>query len=80
MKLQRSALCFIAIIGILSTLAHSIRFEIESGHTKCIAEDIKSNSMIVGHYSIVTWISRNHSQSQFNYQYFNLILLFISSL
>ncbi|KAF5791663.1 putative GOLD domain-containing protein [Helianthus annuus] len=53
MKLQRSAHCFIAIIGLLSTIAHSIRFEIESGHTKCIAEDIKSNSMTVGHYSIV---------------------------
>ncbi|MFS7941551.1 putative GOLD domain-containing protein [Helianthus anomalus] len=53
MKLQRSALSFIAIIGLLSTIALSIHFEIESGHTKCIAEDIKSNSMIVGHYSIV---------------------------
>ncbi|KAK9051011.1 hypothetical protein SSX86_027636 [Deinandra increscens subsp. villosa] len=53
MKLQRFALCIIAIIGLLSAIAQSIRFELESGHTKCISEDIKSNSMTVGHYSVV---------------------------
>ncbi|KAK1425771.1 hypothetical protein QVD17_21129 [Tagetes erecta] len=54
MKLQKSSLCIILIIiGLLSTITQSIRFELESGHTKCIAEDIKSNSMTVGHYSIV---------------------------
>ncbi|KAI3720215.1 hypothetical protein L6452_21128 [Arctium lappa] len=53
MKLQRFAVCIVVIIGILSTIAQSIRFELESGHTKCIADDIKSNSMTVGHYSIV---------------------------
>ncbi|KVH97731.1 hypothetical protein Ccrd_000160 [Cynara cardunculus var. scolymus] len=53
MKLQRFAVCIVVIIGLLSTIAQSIRFELESGHTKCIAEDIKSNSMTVGHYSIV---------------------------
>ncbi|XP_061370894.1 transmembrane emp24 domain-containing protein p24delta9-like isoform X2 [Gastrolobium bilobum] len=31
----------------------SLRFELQSGHTKCISEDIKSNSMTVGKYSIV---------------------------
>ncbi|CAH1417091.1 unnamed protein product [Lactuca virosa] len=53
MKFQRFGVCVIVIIGLLSTIAQSIRFELESGHTKCIAEDIKSNSMTVGHYSIV---------------------------
>lgn len=53
MKLQRFAVYIIVIIGLLSTISQSIRFELESGHTKCIAEDIKSNSMTVGHYSIV---------------------------
>ncbi|CAK7326129.1 unnamed protein product [Dovyalis caffra] len=41
------------VIGLLSSTSKSIRFELESGHTKCIAEDIKSNSMTVGKYSIV---------------------------
>ena len=40
-------------LGVLLKSGESIRFELESGHTKCIAEDIKSNSMTVGHYSIV---------------------------
>ncbi|EEF32366.1 Transmembrane protein Tmp21 precursor, putative [Ricinus communis] len=30
-----------------------MRFDLNSGHTKCISEDIKSNSMTVGKYSIV---------------------------
>ncbi|KAL0327153.1 UNVERIFIED_CONTAM: Transmembrane emp24 domain-containing protein p24delta9 [Sesamum angustifolium] len=30
-----------------------LRFDLEPGHTKCIAEDIKSNSMTVGKYQIV---------------------------
>ncbi|KAL5759452.1 hypothetical protein ACOSP7_017977 [Xanthoceras sorbifolium] len=48
-------LCLISAlsIGFLSTTSQSLRFELESGHTKCIAEDIKSNSMTVGKYSIV---------------------------
>ncbi|XP_039009817.1 transmembrane emp24 domain-containing protein p24delta7-like [Hibiscus syriacus] len=31
----------------------SMRFELESGKTKCIAEDIKANAMTVGKYSII---------------------------
>ncbi|KAK4772466.1 hypothetical protein SAY86_014241 [Trapa natans] len=31
----------------------ALRFDLQSGHTKCIAEDIKGNSMTVGKYSIV---------------------------
>ncbi|KAH7570055.1 hypothetical protein JRO89_XS05G0037700 [Xanthoceras sorbifolium] len=48
-------LCLISAlsIGFLSITSQSLRFELESGHTKCIAEDIKSNSMTVGKYSIV---------------------------
>ncbi|KAL4569506.1 hypothetical protein LXL04_025145 [Taraxacum kok-saghyz] len=44
---------FILTLPFLSTIAHSIRFEVESGHVKCIGEDIRINSMTVGHYSIV---------------------------
>ncbi|KAK9063602.1 hypothetical protein SSX86_017473 [Deinandra increscens subsp. villosa] len=50
MKLIPSAF---AILSFLSTIAQSFRFEIESGHAKCISEDIKSNSISVGHYAIV---------------------------
>ncbi|KAI3730741.1 hypothetical protein L1987_61917 [Smallanthus sonchifolius] len=50
MELQKLML---SAIVILSTIAQSVRFEIESGRTKCISEDIKTNSMTVGHYSVV---------------------------
>ncbi|KAI9168879.1 hypothetical protein LWI28_003269 [Acer negundo] len=53
MNLIRVSLIFAVIIGILSTTSQSLRFELQSGHTKCIAEDIKSNSMSVGKYSLV---------------------------
>ncbi|KAJ1696686.1 hypothetical protein LUZ63_005198 [Rhynchospora breviuscula] len=33
--------------------ADALRFEIESGRTKCITEEIKKNSMSVGKYSVV---------------------------
>ncbi|KAI7750093.1 hypothetical protein M8C21_007014 [Ambrosia artemisiifolia] len=53
MKLQKHILSAVLIICFLSTITQSVRFEIESGRTKCISEDIKSNSMTVGHYSVV---------------------------
>ncbi|XP_010552810.1 PREDICTED: transmembrane emp24 domain-containing protein p24delta11 [Tarenaya hassleriana] len=34
-------------------LVESMRFDLESGNTKCISEDIKANAMTVGTYSIV---------------------------
>ncbi|ESQ28299.1 hypothetical protein EUTSA_v10019128mg [Eutrema salsugineum] len=40
------------ILGIWSRVSHSLHFDLHSGRTKCIAEDIKSNSMTVGKYSI----------------------------
>ncbi|XP_057530750.1 transmembrane emp24 domain-containing protein p24delta9-like [Amaranthus tricolor] len=41
------------ILGFLLNLSRSLRFDLQSGHTKCISEDIKSNSMAVGNYHIV---------------------------
>ncbi|KAL9666461.1 hypothetical protein QQ045_000794 [Rhodiola kirilowii] len=41
------------LLLVLSYSAQSVRFDLQSGHTKCIAEDIKSNSMTVGKYSVV---------------------------
>jgi hypothetical protein len=33
--------------------AHSMRFDLGSGTTKCISEDIKSNAMTVGKYGVI---------------------------
>lgn len=47
-------LLFLATIhGLFTSLTESVRFDLESGNTKCISEDIKSNSMTVGNYRIV---------------------------
>ncbi|MFS8006550.1 hypothetical protein Hanom_Chr14g01250561 [Helianthus anomalus] len=49
MKLQRFVICMVTIMGLLFSTGQSLWFELESGHTKCIAEDIKSNSITVRH-------------------------------
>ncbi|CAJ1939792.1 unnamed protein product [Sphenostylis stenocarpa] len=41
------------LLVLFSFSTESLRFELQSGHTKCISEDIKSNSMTVGKYLIV---------------------------
>ncbi|KAK7368374.1 hypothetical protein VNO80_10399 [Phaseolus coccineus] len=41
------------LLVLFSSSTQSLRFELQSGHTKCISEDIKSNSMTVGKYNIV---------------------------
>lgn len=46
-------LFIITALGILFTIAESMRFDLNSGNTKCIGEDIKSNSMTVGKYNVV---------------------------
>ncbi|XP_057810807.1 transmembrane emp24 domain-containing protein p24delta9-like [Salvia miltiorrhiza] len=45
----------LAAIWLLVTRVESIRFDLETGHTKCIAEDIKTNSMTVGKYQVVNY-------------------------
>ncbi|KAK2419953.1 transmembrane emp24 domain-containing protein p24delta9 [Trifolium repens] len=35
------------------SVVNSMRFELQSGHTKCISEDIKTNAMTVGKYTVV---------------------------
>ncbi|KAJ8760961.1 hypothetical protein K2173_021999 [Erythroxylum novogranatense] len=47
------SLVIISSIWVLSSMSDSLRFDIESGHTKCISEDIKSNSLTVGKYSVI---------------------------
>ncbi|KAL2233533.1 transmembrane emp24 domain-containing protein p24delta9 [Sesamum indicum] len=53
-QIQGQSVCLVLVsILLLWTGVECIRFDLESGHTKCIAEDIKSNSMTVGKYQIV---------------------------
>lgn len=40
-------------LGFLSNTVQSLRFDLQSGHTKCISEDIKTHAMTVGKFSIV---------------------------
>ncbi|KAK9052169.1 hypothetical protein SSX86_028797 [Deinandra increscens subsp. villosa] len=44
---------YILILPFLSPIAKSIRINVESGVTKCIAEDLRIKSMTVGDYSVV---------------------------
>ncbi|KAL1828833.1 hypothetical protein DCAR_0208096 [Daucus carota subsp. sativus] len=54
-------LIFLATIhGFLTSITESVRFDLESGNTKCISEDIKSNSMTVGNYRIVNPSEPHH--------------------
>ncbi|KAI3973250.1 hypothetical protein MKW92_001490 [Papaver armeniacum] len=51
----------IFVIGfLLLSVAESLRFDLLSGNTKCIAEDIKANAMTVGKYSIINPLSDGH--------------------
>ncbi|XP_010551413.1 PREDICTED: transmembrane emp24 domain-containing protein p24delta9 [Tarenaya hassleriana] len=43
----------LVVLGMMSRFSHSLHFDLQSGRTKCIAEDIKSNSMTVGKYAVV---------------------------
>ncbi|GMJ09294.1 hypothetical protein like AT1G26690 [Hibiscus trionum] len=50
----KPGLCVIMLGLMLGTdKGESMRFELESGKTKCIAEDIKANAMSVGKYAII---------------------------
>jgi len=40
-------------LAFVCSVANSMRFELQSGNTKCISEDIKTNAMSVGKYSVV---------------------------
>ncbi|CAN8312184.1 unnamed protein product [Cochlearia groenlandica] len=53
MDLHRSSIIMLLILSILSPATLSMRYELISGHTKCISEEIHANAMSVGKYSIV---------------------------
>ena len=42
-----------AVLFAASPSARALRFDLESGHTKCISDEIKVDSMAVGKYSVV---------------------------
>ncbi|KAF5933527.1 hypothetical protein HYC85_029698, partial [Camellia sinensis] len=47
------SLLLLILLGFISNAAQSLRFDLQSGHSKCIAEYIKTNSMFVPKYTIV---------------------------
>jgi len=47
------AVVTVTVMGLLWSTSESLRFDIASGHIKCITDDIKTNSMTVGKYSVV---------------------------
>ncbi|KAL8150152.1 hypothetical protein V2J09_019960 [Rumex salicifolius] len=51
-KMSRD-LVLVLVLGVLFDCSYSLRFDLQSGHTKCISEDMKSNSMTVGKYHVV---------------------------
>lgn len=46
-------LAIFVLLGFLLGFSQSLRFDLQSGHTKCIAEDMKANAMTVGKYHVV---------------------------
>lgn len=43
----------LALASLFLSPAGALRYELESGHTKCVTEDIKLHAMAVGKYSVV---------------------------
>lgn len=43
----------ILTLALTCSLVNSMRFELKSGHTKCISENIQNNAMTVGKYNVV---------------------------
>ncbi|KAK8686823.1 hypothetical protein V6N13_125840 [Hibiscus sabdariffa] len=57
----RSVLMVVLVVWGLPPSSESLRFEVRSGETKCISEDIRSNSMTRGTYHV---INPNEDQGQ----------------
>ncbi|KAJ6960058.1 transmembrane emp24 domain-containing protein p24delta9-like [Populus alba x Populus x berolinensis] len=51
--MSKSNLLMITTLGLFLTIAESMRFDLQSGHTKCISEDIKNSAITVGKYNAV---------------------------
>ena len=46
-------LYLLAVVGMLSSFAEAFRFDLPPGRTKCITEDMTTNSLTVGKYYVV---------------------------
>ena len=54
MRMPKWSFLVYIILGLISTVVvDSMRFDLQSGATKCISDDIKANAMTVGRYSVV---------------------------
>lgn len=53
MYINISDLVVVLLFGLMAKSAMSMRFDLRSGSSKCISEDIKSNAMTVGKYAVV---------------------------
>ncbi|KAJ6421616.1 hypothetical protein OIU84_028899 [Salix udensis] len=51
--MSKSNLLMITTLGLILTIVESMRFDLQSGHTKCISEDINSSAISVGKYNAV---------------------------
>ncbi|KAG6741766.1 hypothetical protein POTOM_055045 [Populus tomentosa] len=51
--MSKSNLLMITILGLFLTIAESMRFDLQSGHTKCVSEDINNSAITVGKYNVV---------------------------
>lgn len=54
MWIFRTIIIVVILISWSSPLVWAMRFDLKSGSTKCITEDIKSSSMTVGKYTVIT--------------------------
>ncbi|KAK4786280.1 hypothetical protein SAY86_002969 [Trapa natans] len=53
MMMMRWQTAVVFVMALLFSASQALRFDLQSGRIKCIAEDIKKNSMTVGKYSVV---------------------------
>ncbi|KAI5558890.1 hypothetical protein BDE02_17G072400 [Populus trichocarpa] len=51
--MSKSNLLMITTLGLFLTIAESMRFDLQSGHTKCVSEDINNSAITVGKYNVV---------------------------
>ncbi|KAL9380964.1 hypothetical protein Peur_026621 [Populus x canadensis] len=51
--MSKSNLLMITTLGLFLIIAESMRFDLQSGHTKCVSEDINNSAITVGKYNVV---------------------------
>ncbi|XP_011035796.1 PREDICTED: transmembrane emp24 domain-containing protein p24delta9 [Populus euphratica] len=51
--MSKSIILMITTLGLFLTISESMRFDLQSGHTKCVSEDINNSAITVGNYNVV---------------------------